>query len=554
MTFKTHTHGLAPRPRRRTGADAARPPPGMPRYLRAATGMPVHGAAPLPVSSPGDACEREADAVARRLAGAPEGRDTVAAGAPLVPAQRTGDATRGADAIMPTGAAAGQGGAALPDSLSALYGARLGHDLSGVRVHTDGSAAAAARETGARAYTVGADIVFGGGEYAPGTPHGDRLIAHEAAHVVQQARSGRPSLMREPAPEAPQPKPAAQPTPAAGGLDALPAATRQALKVDIDEAHGADPKNFFGLQGTIVTANNVDIDYELVTPGIDALKDDKAKSALYKGLRAYALGVFDLVPDDKGQAATTRLNLVHHVNLDLAPWKGPNAAFRFTAIGNTAVGKIKVKVLVEQLGAPFEPMSAGAAGVEAAKATPNALVKNALLPDATWQRVLRALDRMPAATLARIHDIEFDISPEAKAADGEDAQYLSTWKDGKWMRRIVLYADLRKGGDEQFAFTLIHEIGHALDFAPTQGAKGPEAGKEAHADPAFKDAAQKDGGRAKAITAYGAKSDKEFYAECFAMVTQHPATLKALRPNIHAYFAAAAGPAAAPAAKSPAAP
>ena len=211
-----------------------------------------------------------------------------------------------------------------------------------------------------------------------------------------------------------------------------------------------------------------------------------------------------------------------------------------------------MKVIVEQLAARFAPLAASAAGVDAAKATPNALAKNPLLPDPTWQRVLRALDRVPATTLARIHDIEFDSSPDAKGADGEGAAYLQVWKDGKWTRRIVLYRELRTGGDEQFAFALIHEIGHALDFAPMEGVKGPEAGKEAHNDKAFADAAQKDGGRAKAITAYGATSDKEHWAECFAMYTQHPATLKALRPNIHAYFVAREQSAAAPpAAKAP---
>ena len=39
----------------------------------------------------------------------------------------------------------------------------------------------------ARAYTIGKDIVFGAGHYAPSTPAGKRLLAHELAHVVQQS-------------------------------------------------------------------------------------------------------------------------------------------------------------------------------------------------------------------------------------------------------------------------------------------------------------------------------------------------------------------------------
>ena len=64
--------------------------------------------------------------------------------------------------------------------------ARFGQDFTGVRVHADGKSARSAVAVGARAYTVGRDVVFGPGEYAPGTETGNRLLAHELAHVVQQ--------------------------------------------------------------------------------------------------------------------------------------------------------------------------------------------------------------------------------------------------------------------------------------------------------------------------------------------------------------------------------
>lgn len=65
----------------------------------------------------------------------------------------------------------------------------LGADLGSVRVHADGTAAASAQTVQAHAYTVGEDIVFGAGQYQPGTPTGQRMLAHELTHVVQQ-RSG----------------------------------------------------------------------------------------------------------------------------------------------------------------------------------------------------------------------------------------------------------------------------------------------------------------------------------------------------------------------------
>lgn len=58
-------------------------------------------------------------------------------------------------------------------------------DLSGVRVHTGPAAQTAARSLGARAFTVGQDIYFGGGQFAPGTATGRGLLGHELAHVDQ---------------------------------------------------------------------------------------------------------------------------------------------------------------------------------------------------------------------------------------------------------------------------------------------------------------------------------------------------------------------------------
>ena len=62
----------------------------------------------------------------------------------------------------------------------------FGHGFSSVRVHTDERAAASAASLPARAYTIGHHVVFGRGEFAPGTTTGRHLLAHELAHVVQQ--------------------------------------------------------------------------------------------------------------------------------------------------------------------------------------------------------------------------------------------------------------------------------------------------------------------------------------------------------------------------------
>ena len=70
---------------------------------------------------------------------------------------------------------------------------RFQYDFSRVRVHTDPRAAESARAVGARAYTVGTNVVFGTGAYAPHTTDGQSVLAHELTHVVQQrARGDRP--------------------------------------------------------------------------------------------------------------------------------------------------------------------------------------------------------------------------------------------------------------------------------------------------------------------------------------------------------------------------
>jgi hypothetical protein len=67
--------------------------------------------------------------------------------------------------------------------------ARLGHDFSDVRVHTDAAGHDSARAVGARAYTVGSHMVFQRDAYDPSSAEGKTTLAHELTHVVQQ-RSG----------------------------------------------------------------------------------------------------------------------------------------------------------------------------------------------------------------------------------------------------------------------------------------------------------------------------------------------------------------------------
>jgi hypothetical protein len=80
-------------------------------------------------------------------------------------------------------------GQPLDPATRTFFEPRFGHDFSRVRVHTDGQATESARAVNALAYTVGQDVVFGAGQYAPQTEAGRKLLAHELTHTIQQERT-----------------------------------------------------------------------------------------------------------------------------------------------------------------------------------------------------------------------------------------------------------------------------------------------------------------------------------------------------------------------------
>jgi hypothetical protein len=77
-------------------------------------------------------------------------------------------------------------GQPLDAATRAFFEPRFGHDFSQARVHTNDRAAESARAVNALAYTVGRDVVFGAGQFAPHSREGRKLIAHELTHVLQQ--------------------------------------------------------------------------------------------------------------------------------------------------------------------------------------------------------------------------------------------------------------------------------------------------------------------------------------------------------------------------------
>ncbi len=167
------------------------------------------------VSSPYDAAEQEADAVAESVVAGDTGRAAPPSARGEAGIARKCDACadeeKQEDTIQTKPAAGGQssgqgaqqavataaqGGAPLSETARSYFEPRFGQDFSDVRVHADAQAAEAASGVNARAYTYGSDIVFGAGQYAPESAEGKRLMAHELAHVLQQ-RGGGESIQRD---------------------------------------------------------------------------------------------------------------------------------------------------------------------------------------------------------------------------------------------------------------------------------------------------------------------------------------------------------------------
>jgi hypothetical protein len=163
----------------------------------------------LAINKPGDEYEQEADDVAEQMMRMPEPqlqRDCACGGGcPKCQTEQPGQEHERlqtkcveSSASEPTAVppivhdvlrSAGQ---PLNPATRAFMEPRFDHDFSQVLVHTDSKAAESARDLNANAYTVGRNIVFGAGQFLPGTQVGWRLLSHELTHVVQQRRSPVP--------------------------------------------------------------------------------------------------------------------------------------------------------------------------------------------------------------------------------------------------------------------------------------------------------------------------------------------------------------------------
>jgi hypothetical protein len=152
----------------------------------------------LRVGAASDRFEQEADLAAERVMPASRSADHPQrmAGSRDVPAQVLSRLDDGPGGFEVSGAfedrlaARRGGGSPLPGQVKAFMEPRFGADFSGVQLHTGQEPAGMNRLLNAQAFTHGQDIYLGDNSPSPGTQAGNRLLAHELAHVVQQSHSG----------------------------------------------------------------------------------------------------------------------------------------------------------------------------------------------------------------------------------------------------------------------------------------------------------------------------------------------------------------------------
>lgn len=142
--------------------------------------------AKLEIGSTNDSYEQEADWVADQiLAASPHTKiRAVKPAIQRLPQQTTHQQDNSAPASVDKTLSGS--GRPLDSALQQDMSQRFGQDFSQVRIHSNAAAEKSAKDINARAYTVGHNIVFGAGQFAPETQKGRHLLAHELTHVVQQ--------------------------------------------------------------------------------------------------------------------------------------------------------------------------------------------------------------------------------------------------------------------------------------------------------------------------------------------------------------------------------
>jgi Domain of unknown function (DUF4157) len=476
--------------------------------------------------------------------------------------------------------------------------ARLGLDLTGVRLHDDAHAAAATRAAGAEALTLGDDVALST-RHDPASPHSRALVGHELAHVAQQRAASVAVVQRKDG----------TPASAATTLTGLPVEDRKRIQVVTTQVTVPGLAEKFATTGTRTTS--------AFPAGVTAEFDASVDASLQHGLRNVAGSLSagaELTPAPLPPNSTATLEL------DVGGKIG-KGLYRFTYHAPPPAGAKKTpqpqRIVVEALGKATAPPGT--------KAPPPPAQGAAATPDPVAEKIKRhklshsytgtdldalrgALDQVPDAHLAVVSGLKFARDTahptDPKAGGNYDPKtHTITMFDKVFSASSARYKGPGTVASDEPTRAIVHEIGHALDLnalrqagiakdkadaaagqlpqrfpdpedptgfrwenaeqkkeidAVLKAQKDAEAGLlsarstsgtktikkpdgtfveeigTAAKGNKFREAATKDS--PKAVTAYGDTDWQEAYAEAYSLYLTSPETLKAVRPNVFAYL------------------
>lgn len=458
-----------------------------------------------------------------------------------------------------------EAGEPLAPSARACLEPRFGCDFSQVRVHRDMAAAQSAQALSAQAYTVGTHLVFDTGRYAPDSPSGRAVLAHELSHVMQQTEGGLgPVLQRLPT-----------------QLSDIPESERTALRVDTVSV--TVPSAILRRYFVLLPSGNPAI-REPVHGSVSF--GSTVPTGLQSGLTSVAGCMANLTNG-------LPLNSSVEVDLDLSAFSGGNSSYRFTYFAHTEGSGSRAThdnvMLIELIGsartaAPVQTAVTGAFTVNGSSFTASGSWN-----DTDFTLLHEALSLLPEAARTGAAGLTFR---RTSAANGDEAGRYLAATDTIELNNLAFPAasNLRVGQRSPAVRTVLHEVGHALDlrgqetawrafnaagqsdsarrtFLADRSQSGSRyvAGEDgdyhqqeeaSDATPAFRRAVARDGVRrdttgtrtstdsgevatlSGGITRYSETNYEELYAEAFSLYMTAPETLRLLRPATYAFFLA----------------
>ncbi|HYN20773.1 MAG TPA: DUF4157 domain-containing protein [Thermoanaerobaculia bacterium] len=512
--------------------------------------------------SPAPSASRIAGELEARRAAAQIALGETASGLRSVP-EETGLAPTHAQEVL---ASPGQ---PLDGSMRTELEPRFGHDFSRVRVHTDARAAESAGALHARAYTFGQDIVFGPGRYQPGSCAGRSLIGHELAHVVQQRRAGRPALQLD------------------SDLESFPEDERTKIRVLVEPL---SEKKREAVESAYPDGSEVELPHGM-TIQLGSSVDESDEEGLKR-----VVGL--LIEDSDGVALPAGTSITLAITAAGEVYRFTRVERPSIKLPGAKAPMPQV-VVVEKTGAIGAiPTETSESTLEEKKVEVRKvkMTRGPGWKKSDWAALSAALEAIPEMVLKQAAGVRFlreakkvcsKAALEARTCNPEtDAETSSAFGKITFFDNALKKSTTRHGTATSLESVLVHEIGHLADNAALvkalleyeKGAKGKKAKKKLLAarslsgvgwvkdidsskeglklkflDPggapagSFREAAIQDGLSVEddsktivsgGITAYGQTGWGELFAESYMMYFTDADLLKAIRPNVFAYFAA----------------